>query len=335
MLLIECDLAIYKRLTGYPLDAKGRPQVDQTGRPINREVIGPPGLNPSDTIWDPINKVLIPNLPLLPSYGIRVPTAIAPSRNERGLTSLDPAALPQRLQDRFNTNSFMQIPVFDINVTGRKYEDFWPCVTFGWGDLTPDPSTYMYYSDFGAKGSVSHQDPTSAPITIRNRNGLALASGFQNNVSRPEPEGWSVFYEITARSKNSTEHKLICGEIMKLFPAKGAINITLMDGTVCSRDMLLQDIERDDPFGDAVLMTQGGEQQREFVRKYVYLIETYLDNASNQFGIQDSYWATRNQHPVLQRIFEIEDAVTGAIEDRAHDVNLDVLTPFTPGGDGQ
>ena len=330
MIFLECDLALYKRLTGYPLDSKGRPQLDANGVPKNREVIGPPRLNAFDRVWDAIKEVFIPVYPVLPSYGIRIPVLIGPGKMARGLKSDDPAAL-RSFTSGFEPANFRQVPVFDQNISDRNPETIWPCVTFRWINTEFPEQTQVYHDPFGAPNSTSYQDPTSPPIAIKNAQGNVVANGFTQNTQRPHPEAWNAIYAITAWSTNEIELALICDAIMALFPGKGAINVELQDGTTHACDMLLQRVETLDEGGDRIERGYGPNEDRPFARSFVYLIETYRDNTLNQFGTQGSQWATRSNPAIVQRLLEL-DTLMGIVADASTDMDLQELLPFTPGG---
>jgi hypothetical protein len=322
-LFAETDLAIYKRLTGYPLDSKGRPLLDATGVPVNREVIGPPEMNGYDKIWDAPNQKFIEAPPQLPSYGVRVPLAKQGQTGARGLTNQDPDALrPFALG--FEPNSFRQVPVFDQNLSSRKYDDIWPCVTFRWNEVEFEPGTYVFHDPIG------YNDPTSAPVAIKNRLGQTIESGYAQNVRRRHPESWNPYYTISAWAKTLIELQFITQQIMYLFPGKGALTIEFQDGRKHTCDMLLQRTLVLDESRDEVPGTQGPEEQRGYGRAFVYLVEGYLDNTTNQFGVQD----VRSNPAVIQRLFEIDNIMTGIAQPPSTDLNLQELAPIPPNPQG-
>lgn len=296
MLFVETDFAIYKRLVGYPVDDKGRPMVDTLGVPTNREVIGPPNYNFDGSP------------PLLPSYGIRLPTMPAPHRAQRGLTSRDPDAVRQFLAG-FDPLSFRQVPVFDQNISGRKVDDLWPCVTFRLNGARFDPSVHVYDDPFMVP------DPSSASVTIMNQWGDTIDTGRVGALIRPHPESYVATYVITGHSKNLTEMNLILGQILYLFPARGGLTITLQDGSTHTCDMLLQRIVNLKGDEEA-LLTLDLDEEREQSWACIYEVETYLDNSTNQFGVQDIY----ARPVVVQRILELDD-IQGRMIEQPYDMN--------------
>lgn len=317
-MFLEVDLAIYRRLTGYPLDSTGRPLTDGAGVPTNRECIGPPDLNPYERIYDAETGTYTTVLPVLPSYGIRVPLLKGSFRGSQGLNSQAPNAIP--LFDKFEPDAFKQVPVFDQNVTGRDIENIWPCVTFRMITFDFDGSVFVFHDPF------KHPDTTSEPVQILNRAGDVVQEGFSKNVVRPHPEAWKMTYAITAYAKSTVEMGLICAEISRLFPSRGAVNVTFASGEVHACDMLLQRTETLDEGGDQVLMTRGPEQERSLAKAFIFVVEGYADNTVNKFGVRD----TRSVVAVRERILEL-DRIMGdlAIEESNEDLNLGELKPIT------
>lgn len=317
MIFLETDLAVYKRLTGYPLDNTGRPLLDANGVPKNREIIGPPDLNGVEHIFD-AEGVSYPLNPVLPSYGIRIPTMLPPFRNQRSLSSRDPDALRAFIQG-FDANSFRQVPVFDENITGVDFQNVWPCVSFRWSELEYAPGTFIYHDPF------EQFNTTGSPATnIVNAQGEVIESGYSGLLIRPHPESWSPLYTITAWSKDKMEMMLIADQIMQMFPGKGALNVTWKSGEVHACDMLLQRVVTLDEGHDEVQRTQSPEAERYFARAFVYLIEGYRDNTTNQFGTQD-ITATTN---ILQRLLEIDTLMAGVAQQPSTDGNSQELEPI-------
>jgi hypothetical protein len=235
------------------------------------------------------------------------------------LNSLAPDALP--LFDKFEPGTFRQVPVFDQNITGRNIEDIWPCVTFRMITFDFDGSTFVFHDPFKV------QDTTSEPVAILNRNGETVQSGFSKNLVRPHPEGWKMTYAITAYAKNTVEMGLICAEISRLFPARGAVNVTFASGEVHACDMLLQRTETLDEGGDQVQMTRGAEQQRSLAKAFIYVLEGYADNTVNKFGVRD----TRSVVAVRERLLELDQIMSdlAVIDGKTEDLNLGELKPIT------
>jgi hypothetical protein len=316
---LEMDLAIYKRLTGYPLDSQGKPLTDGAGVPTNRERIGPPDLNPYERTYDATTGTFTTVLPTLPSYGIRIPLMKGPFRGGAGITSFSPDAIP--LFDKFDESALRQVPVFDENITGRKIDDIWPCVTFRWFGLDFDPKTFVYHDPIGTP------DTGSPLVQIKNAAGTVIEEGRAKNLRRPHPESWPMQYVITAYAKNKIELGLICAEIARLFPARGAINVTFADGTSHPCDMLLLRTDTLDEGADQVVMTRGPEEQRNYARAFVYSVESYLDNTVNKYGVTD----TRSVVAVRERLLELDVIMAdlSVLQGSYKDMNLGELLPIT------
>lgn len=317
MMPLEVDLALYRRLSGAPLDERGRPQTDGNGEPINREMIGPPDLRPYERVYDEETATYTAVLPTLPSYGVRIPLVKGSSRH--GLTSFNQDAVP--LFDKFEPHSFRQVPVFDQNMTGRKIDDVWPCVTFRWMGMDFDAKTFVYHDPFGS------QDTESPAVNITNRLGTTIQSGYSRNLRRPHPQAWSLSYVVTVHAKSLVELALICSSVTRLLPARGALNVSFADGSQHACDMLLQRTETMDEGGNEVLMTRGPEEQRSYARAFVYTVEGYEDNTVNKFGVLD----TRSTVAIRERILELDRLQDGILraQESNEDLNLGELSPLT------
>ena len=323
MIFLSTDFAIYKRLVGYPLDSQGRPQLDAQGVPVNREVIGPPDLNPFEKVYDELTKTMNPFYPVLPSYGIRIPMQKSGHAAIKGSTSKDPQAVRLH-KEGFEPRAFRQVPVFDENVSGRAWAETWPSVSFRENSTEAEGNTYVYHDPFNSL------DEKSAPVSIKNEKGEVIATGYSARKVRPHPESYNFQYIITARAKTKWELGFLMGEIVRLFPQKGALTVSWQDGTTHTCDMILERIVTLDGLQDEVLQTQGPEEAREFSRGFVYRVEGYADNTTNQFGVQDSYWATRSVNVVFERILQIDTIMNDLVTTQPeYDANDQELLPFT------
>lgn len=322
MIFLELDLAIYKRLTGFPLDSNGRPQLGTDGHPINREVIGPPDLNPLEKVWDEANQQFIPVYPTLPSYGIRLPMPKNSQDAKRPLSSHSPPTSPTAY-GRFEPNSFRQVPVFDQNLEGRKHTDIYPAVTFRWIDLEPDPDVFIYHDPF------CNQDQGSTPVELRNAQGDVIQTGYSQNIVRPAPDGWKPVYMIVAWAKTLWEVALMSAQIAALFPQKGAITLINQDGRPDTCDMLLERNVTIDP--DNLPLAQAEEENRLFGRGFVYSIDVHLDNTTNEYGIQGSPIAARKTPAIIERLLELDLLMQGVAitQQRELDLNALELKPIT------
>lgn len=317
MIFLETDLAIFKRLVGYPLDSQGLPLLGEDQRPVNREVIGPPDMNPFEQVWDPIKQEMVPVFPRLPSYGIRLPQPTGDADIKRGLTSRNPNALGVTAFQKMSRGLMRQVPVFDDNLFGRKHTDIYPAVTFRWIDTEPDFSTYLYHDP------IERQDTRSTPESIVNGNGDTVQSGYALNYVRPLPHGYKPSYMITGWAKTAWEAGLLSAQILALFPMKGALTITQQDGSEYTCDMLLDRTVTLDPPTNP--LSHAEEEQRLYGRGYVYTVEAYLDNTTNDFGVGDSAFAARKVPAVLERLFEINLMMSRLAVSQQGEVDLNDL----------
>lgn len=288
MMFLELEWALYKVLTGYPLDGKGRPQVDGKGIPVNRSAFG------------------VASSGRKPSYGIRIPQTVAGFDARRGLSSQDPEAL-RLFKKGFSPNTFRQIPVIDENIEGVRFTDIWPCVTFRQEGFTFNPATYYTGDDL-----IQRPEPGSPTVTLTNAAGDLIATGYESYVQRPHPEAFDVSYTITVHAKNRIDRDLISQQILYLLPARTALEVEYQDGTTHVCDMLLSDSATFDFAANELEVSVSGDEQRYYTRAFSYLIEGYFDNSTNEFGVND---ITRFP-AITQRLFELANIQNVLVEER-------------------
>ncbi len=281
MLSLACDLAIFKRLTGHPLDSQGRPVRDPvTHIPINRHVIGPP--NGSDET-------------LAPSYGVRIPTPKGPTGLD--LKTNNPDAI--KLYDAgFHRDDYRQVPVFWDGTTGREWDGIWPCVVFGQsGEIEHD--VYTYYADID-------QVDLSAGTAILDDGTTEVPAGY---FTSPQPEQSIYTYVIKAYAKNRVEMSLLDDQIKRLFPQKGAILVERADGSLVPFDMIRGAVDDISPRGSDKEKALIGDQ-RFYAKAYNYRIEAYGDYTVRGFGDQFSQEKTS---VILTHVMEMVDFQTQVV----------------------
>lgn len=272
MIFLAVDLAVFERLTGAPLDAKGRPVLDNSGVPKNRSVIGPPKRG------------------ALPSYGIVLPVLKAPHDNANMLTTKDPDAV-RLFEDGYDPQAVRQVPIFDENLDARKWDEVWPCVSFRWRSHDFDEKSFIYTDPF------NEVHTKGVPVTV---DGVA---GKKTTRVRPEPMGWKMEYVLTAYSKTRMELGLICEQLQRLFPPRGALTVRQMDGSTITVDMLLTRTENLDQQGsDGAMKSLGLQEQEYLARAYTFSVEMYDDTTDNKFGFHDIY----TTKVVTERVLELK-----------------------------
>lgn len=284
MMFLEIDYAVYKLLTGYPLDKQGRPEVDAQGVPVNRAAFG------------------VGSSGRKPSYGIRIPQTVAGFDPKRGLTSQDPEAL-RMFTKGFSPGTFKQVPVYDENLEGRKFADIWPSVTFRQEFFEFNPATYV-------TETLTCPEPGSPLLNVLNARGEVVATGYESYTQRPHPEAFDVSYTITIHAKNRIERDLISQQILNLIPARTALEVEYQDGATHICDMLLTDTATLDFNAADLGMSLTGEEQRLYTRAFTYLVEGYFDNTTNQFGMTD---VTRYR-AITERLFELANIQSVLVE---------------------
>ncbi len=285
MLYLAVDLAVFRRLTGYPLDNKGRPRVDASGVPLNRLIFGPPTGASTTT----------PDATRVPSYGIQIPVAKSPYDAAHGYTSNDPDAV-RLFEKGFDPNGFRQVPVFSENIDGRKWADVWPCVTFRWTDEEHDDSTSMFFDD------MESTDARYPDTTIVDRFGDEFTGPTRVN-HYPHPEQWVQKYMIRAYAKSPQELGLICEQIKRIFPPKCGLEVEFADGSTHVSDMILESVVNLDLKGNEISKALAGEEQSYYSRAFNYRIEAYEDNTVNKFGNR----LVQNSRTILTHIFSLTD----------------------------
>lgn len=286
MLFLASDLAIFRRLVGYPLDSSGLPKMDPvTGLPANR---------------------LLPKYPeknRRPSYGVRIPVYKAPYDGSHQLSSKNANSV-RLFEAGFEPFAFRQIPVFYEGLEGRKWEDIWPCVTFRLSDFDQRAENFVYHDPFEAG--------VGSDTSIVNKSGQVVGVGKPTIHSRPHPEMWNLEYTISVYSKSPIEFSLINEAIMGLFPQRSALEIEQMDGSIIANDFLLIRSQDSSQRRDqAVPLSLEGDQSAYYAHSFVYRLEGFLDNTRNRFGIAD----TTEHSTILVRVLEIADLQDKLIED--------------------
>lgn len=282
--------AIFRRLTGYPLDARGNPLiVAGTSPPQPQNIDG--------------------------KWGIRLPV-------RRGgttpvlLDSHNPDSL--RLWGRgYEVQSYRQVPVCYEGPDSKRWEDVFPRVAFVVSGLETgtDPFIYDPDDDDGIGIDVGTQTITN-PVT-----GTTRETTDHRSVRR-NPEPWDVTFTITMYAKDPIEIQLLERSVLQHFGQMGAILVEQLDGTMQTRDyrferyIVMDQGETYDPAkglgptGDAFLK-----------RGLVFVFETFLDNSIAEGGFGSPPYT--DYPTVLERLMDVRDIQNRYLET----ANLEELTP--------
>jgi hypothetical protein len=282
MLFLACDLAIYRRLTGAPLDNKGNPVIDPaTGKPVNTSIIGAPN-DQGEVVR-------------LPSYGIRIPLLKSPQKGQGDLSTLTPETV--RLYSRgFEPHAFRQVPVFFDGFSGRDFSDIWPCV------VVRSMTGLKYRSSNYEPGSVIQEEDSSATeVTITEPDGSTY-TGKTSYLERAHPDPYDVTYVVTCYAKNKIDLGFMCEQIHLILQTGGGIDVEQMSGEVCTFDLLPGEITS---VGSDELPALEGD--RFFAMAFKYTVEAYADNSRNEFGVMDTSRTLRARTAIVQQILELED----------------------------
>lgn len=286
--------AVFRRLTGYPLDAQGNPLLNADGTPRNIEG----------------------------SYGLRLP-ALRRGDDDQNLSRLNPDGL--RLWDRgYHPNQFVQVPVWLEGVEAKKWEDVWPCCSFGISDIQVGGNPYSYDTTDGADGiwPAGTVGPTGdqGSETITNpATGYTYAHPTSRTV-RPNPEPWDVLVTVSLYSRSPVEMAFLERAFLNLFRQKGALLVEQLDGTSRPYDMVFErysTMDQGEPYDPQ--QGTGGEHAAYLHRAFTYRVETFLDNSASRFGTNEF----RTAGIIRERILELAALQTTLVETRS-------LEAFTP-----
>jgi len=276
VIFLAVEWAIYKRLTGWPVDSKGRPQVGADNKPLNSLIIGPPETGRK------------------PSYGVRIPQLKAPYDLSHPLTSKTPDAI-RLFEKGAESQGFRNIPVFFEGIDGRSYEDIWPCVTFRCSGFDQNEATFVYFDPF--------EDGSGDDADILNQNGEVVQSGKSEVTVRKHPESWDLEYTITCYAKTPHEIGLVIESLIYLFPQRGVLEVEQMDGSVLALDMILQRVQDVGARAGSLALQIEKDQSEYYGRAFTYKVEGYFDNTANKFGVSDTY----SVPAILKRIVELSE----------------------------
>jgi hypothetical protein len=259
-------LALFERLTGYPLDSTGRPMVDPaTGRPVNRHG----------------------------SYGIRFPTP-RETVSSTALSTDNPSAL--RLFGRgFHSNVYNQVPVFMEGPDSVRFEDVWPCVSFVESDIVPNAGDpFVYYDPIVDR---------SGSATVTNDVNDYELTGADQIITRAHPEPFLQMVTIKVYSKDPVERTFINRAVLHAMKTKSAISVEQGDGSFRMIDYFLDRVAYFDQ-GEAFSpnTATGPTHDRYLCTAFTYMFETHLDNSVQGFGTLD---IQEPQDTILHRILEI------------------------------
>jgi hypothetical protein len=281
--------AIYRRLVGYPLDNRGRPQLGSDGKPRNIEG----------------------------SWGLRLPSRkTGASQAAQGDVDL------HRFGARgYEAKNYVQVPVFLEGVDARRWTSVFPSASFMMSDIQGGEA-YVYDLADGEDGIGAD---TGTQTITNNVTGYTYEATDQRRT-RKHPEPWDVFVTVTLRSREPFELAMLERALLILFGKKGAIQVEQLDGShrvidyVQERYAVGHEGEANDP--DEGI---GGERSAFLKSSLTYRFETSLDNSVVGFGTDDF----TTQQMVSERLLEIYQGVEALAADSLEfeTVRLEDLTP--------
>lgn len=280
--------AIFRRLTGYPLDAQGRPRSTSMGVPENIDGC----------------------------FGLRIPQRkTSPAGTASKILSTGaPDAL--RLYARgFEQHGYVQVPVFFQGVDRRKFAGIYPACFFNYSGLDLGE---QYVQDQGNEPTDGIES-TSGTRTI-----VSSPTGTEREVpdlilKRKHPNHWNVEMSISLESRDPIELMMLDAALLRIFPRFGGIKVERADGTSAHIDFWWSRyavMDQGEAFNPAV--GEGAEVDAALRRTHTYVFETWLDNSVNGFGSYDIVEA----ETVLQRILELQLAVEDRLVETVDVENL-------------
>lgn len=252
--------AIFRRLTGLPLDSSGRPLM-------------------RDGVLANIEQ----------SPGLRIPT-INSARLSGGkvgmVSTMAPAGAGSSVQAAFDQNSYRQIPVFIDGLDNRAWESVYPSCSVSYADVRPgDDGNYFSLSgdsgnlDTAETGSVQAVDPDTGEV---------LGTTPDTVTVRPHPRPYVLEIVFTLQATNLIEMMMLERAFLALWDGKLGLLLHQFNG---------QEIRADYQFSRYIVMDQGepydpqkgveGTGPAALKRGFVFTFETWLDNSVRGFNLYE------------------------------------------------
>lgn len=259
---VALTLALFQRLTGYPLDSQGNPLLNTDGSPRNRNG----------------------------SYGIRIPAPLM-TVSQGAPSTQTPDAV--RLWGRgYHQNSYIQVPVWFGGTDFKKHDQVWPCVSFVESDLIPGGDPYLY-DDPIVYGEGS--------ATVGNEDTGYTETGPDVLHSRKHPEPWTIQYTIRLYSKDPVEIQWLERALIICLGQKGALTVEQADGTFrtvdyrCARVAFFDQGEMFNPES-----SEGSNRDSYLTRAFTFVCEANVDNTVQGFGTLDWSQEQTVLHRILE-----------------------------------
>lgn len=291
MIDVAIIFAVFRRLTGYPLDSQGRPLRDATGKLLNIE-----------------------NSP-----GIRIPL-IRQGQGQNVLSTDNPEGTKIAAKG-WNPGTFQQLKVYQQGIDTRRWADVFPAVSFTISDIQPGENGFFFSPADGIDGIDAPGAQGTQTIT-NNVTGSTYAVP-DTLTTRAQPEPWDFFLTLNLYSRDSIEIAAMESALRSLFKQKGSIIVDQVDGTHVVLDMLFERysiMDQGEPYDP-----QRGTAANApgfLHRAYTYRIEANQDNTSADFGPNEF----TVQNTILERLLEITTIEGRLLTEALETIRLEDLT---------
>lgn len=247
-------LAVFKRLTGYPLDSSGNPRLNAEGRPLNAEG----------------------------SFGLRLPL-----RREGAGAKTPQTSIPDDFrfgEIGYRKRQYRQVPVYLDGIEVKRWKSVFPSCSVSISDIT-EAEDYVYDTADGSDGICTAVGSTTVPTSTGGTRTVP-----DSLVIRKHPETWRVYVTICLYATNPIEMAMLERALLTIFQQKGSIRVEQLDGSSLVRDMVFERYSNMDQ-GDLYDPGQGiGAEGRSFLKRaFTYRVETVLDNSVDGFGSEGDY----------------------------------------------
>lgn len=282
--------AVFRRLTGYPCDAKGHPLLDPaTGLPLNIEG----------------------------SRGLRVPMA------KQAAASIVPDSATQdafRFGARgFHGNQYVQVPVYFEGTDTKRWRNVFPSCSISVSDVQLGGDPYLFDPDEqDGIGEDSGENTITNSVT-----GYSFTTPAQR-ITRKSPEPWDVFITFSLLETDTFKMMMLERAFLALFKQKGAIEVEQLDGTFRALDLFFDRYAVMDQ-GEPYDPQQGtSEEARAFLkRSYTFRCETSHDNSVAGFNTYDF----TTQYMIESRTLEMATLAADLTERVVRTLQMEILTP--------
>lgn len=269
MMELALMFAIFRRLSGYPLDAQGNARRDTSGTLLNRDGV----------------------------QGVVIPMRLQ-GQERSDLGTDNPDAL--RLFDQgFSRTALRKVPVWLRGTNDRRWTDVWPCISMMKVDDTAGTIQWSYREDLfmSSSGTQTIRDPGT---------GVAVDTTYDTFTTRVRPGTWDLWFTFSLWSKDPLEMALMEDAVKGMWDRQGSLPVDNAAGEVMYVNYVRERYAIVDGGGTADPERGVGPTTDSYLRRdYTYRFETMLDNSVNGFGFADVV----TRQTILQQFLEAQEVV--------------------------